>query len=210
MRTWRSRPATSAPGLRSALAADRGPAALAGHPARPGRRRARPHHLLPAQPRPGARRRAGAGPEVGSCSRRDRFNWAEGARCGRVAGGDARRAWPADVAEACMGLSVSSVHRRTPFRCVAWPGVAGRWAECGGRRGARQWRRGSSRRELVCGGSHDPNHDAAMRIGGEAPGRRAHSAPRLGGHACARVTATSDRHRRPATRVWRSAEARCS
>src|ERR671912_661967 len=56
----------------------------------------------------------------------------------------------------------------------------------------------------------DPNHDAAMRIGGEAPGRRAHSAPRLGGHACARVTATSDRHRRPATRVWRSAEARCS
>src|SRR3712207_8538571 len=100
-----------------------------------------------------------------------------------------------------MGLSVSSMHRRTPFRCVVWPGVSGRWGECGGRRGARQWRRGSSRRELVCGGSHDPNHDAAMRIGGEAPGRRAHSAPRLGGHACARVAATSDRRDRKSTRL---------
>jgi hypothetical protein len=67
---------------------------------------------------------------------------------------------------------------------------SGGWPE-----GSSPWRRWSSRRELVCGGSHDPNHDAAMRIGGEAPGRRAHSAPRLGGHTCARVTATSDRHR---------------
>src|SRR3712207_4211445 len=56
----------------------------------------------------------------------------------------------------------------------------------------------------------DPNHDAAMRIGGEAPGRRAHSAPRLAGHAYARVTATSDRHRPLATRPWMSAESPCS
>src|SRR6266511_609764 len=38
-----------------------------------------------------------------------------------------------------------------------------------------------------------PNHDAAMRIGGEAPRRRAHSLPRHGSHGLGRVTATSDR-----------------
>src|SRR6202011_1823646 len=32
-----------------------------------------------------------------------------------------------------------------------------------------------SRRNLVSGGSKDPNHDAAMRIGSEAPKRRTHS-----------------------------------
>jgi hypothetical protein len=30
----------------------------------------------------------------------------------------------------------------------------------------------------------DPDHDAAMRIGGEVPGRRAHSLRRRGSHAC--------------------------
>src|ERR671916_2348926 len=52
----------AAPGLRPALAADRRPAALAGHPARPGHRHSRPHHLFPAQPRPGTRPLAGRGP----------------------------------------------------------------------------------------------------------------------------------------------------
>jgi hypothetical protein len=40
----------------------------------------------------------------------------------------------------------------------------------------------------------DPNHDAVIRIGGEAPGRRAHSKPRRAGHVQYRVAATSDRH----------------
>ena len=49
-----------------------------------------------------------------------------------------------------------------------------------------------------------PNHDAAMRIGGEAPGRRAHSEQRLSGQAFARRTATSDRHGGPPRgRRWR-------
>ena len=43
-----------------------------------------------------------------------------------------------------------------------------------------------------------PDHDAVMRIGGEAPGRRAHSRKRCQHHAMLRVTATSDRQRRPA------------
>src|SRR3954468_23874413 len=44
-----------------------------------------------------------------------------------------------------------------------------------------------------------PDHDAAMRIGGEAPGRRAHSEPRLQGHVRCRVTPPSERHRRSVT-----------
>ena len=40
----------------------------------------------------------------------------------------------------------------------------------------------------------DPDHDAVMRIGGEAPGRRAHSKPRRSGHVQYRVAATSGRH----------------
>src|SRR3954471_18959064 len=47
--------APAAPGLWSAVAADRRPAALARHPARLGYRRSRPYDLLPAQPRPDAR-----------------------------------------------------------------------------------------------------------------------------------------------------------
>jgi len=40
----------------------------------------------------------------------------------------------------------------------------------------------------------DRNHDAVMRIGGEAPRRRAHSKPRLIDHVQGRVAATSVRH----------------
>ena len=39
-----------------------------------------------------------------------------------------------------------------------------------------------SRRNLVFGGSKDPNHDAVMRIGSEAPKRRTHSSIRHGSH----------------------------
>ena len=46
-------------------------------------------------------------------------------------------------------------------------------------------------------GPQGPDHDAVMRIGGEAPGRRAHSQERCQHHGRLRVTATSDRHRRP-------------
>ena len=42
-----------------------------------------------------------------------------------------------------------------------------------------------------------PDHDAVMRIGGEAPGRRAHSQERCQHHGRLRVSATSDRQRRP-------------
>ena len=45
-------------------------------------------------------------------------------------------------------------------------------------------------------GPEGPDHDAVMRIGGEAPGRRAHSRKRCRHHAMLRVTATSDRQRR--------------
>ena len=44
------------------------------------------------------------------------------------------------------------------------------------------------------GSDADPDHDAVIRIGGEAPGRRAHSKPRRAGHVQYRVAATSDRH----------------
>ena len=51
---------------------------------------------------------------------------------------------------------------------------------------------------LVFGGSDaDPDHDAVIRIGGEAPGRRAHSKPRRAGHVHYRVAATSDCHLQP-------------
>src|ERR671928_544591 len=67
--------------------------------------------------------------------------------------------------------------------------------------------RGPARHNLVSGRpATGPDHDAAMRIGGEAPGRRAHSEPRLGGHVPGRVAATSDRHRRSATAARAGAE----
>ena len=42
-------------------------------------------------------------------------------------------------------------------------------------------------------------HDAIMRIGGEAPRRRAHSTPRHESHVGTRVAATSNRHRQTVT-----------
>src|SRR6266516_8031889 len=46
-------------------------------------------------------------------------------------------------------------------------------------------------------GPGGPDHDAVMRIGGEAPRRRTHSRNRFQNHGLLRVTATSDRHRIP-------------
>ena len=64
----------------------------------------------------------------------------------------------------------------------------------------------------------DPDHDAAMRIGGEAPGRRVHTHMRPASHILGRVTATSDHPRQPASVTSTGAEnhrryrlvARCS
>src|SRR5580700_6462130 len=57
-----------------------------------------------------------------------------------------------------------------------------------------------SRHNLVSGGPGDPNHDAAMRIGSEAPKRRTHSFPRHNSHGTNRDppprTVIGDRHKR--------------
>ena len=59
-----------------------------------------------------------------------------------------------------------------------------------------------SRRILVSGRlDQSLNHDAIMRISGEAPRRRAHSTPRLDSQVGSRVAATSNRHRRPVASV---------
>src|SRR5215213_1040352 len=56
-------------------------------------------------------------------------------------------------------------------------------------------------------GPQGPDHDAAMRIGGEAPGRRVQSEQRLSGHSLVRRTATSDHPRQLTTGTPMSAEA---
>ena len=45
------------------------------------------------------------------------------------------------------------------------------------------------------GPTREPDHEAAIRFGGEAPRRRAHSNERFNDHVPARVTTTSDRER---------------
>src|SRR6516164_5476478 len=68
--------------------------------------------------------------------------------------------------------------------------------------------RGTSRHTLVFGGSDaDPNHDAVIRIGGEAPGRRAHSKPRCEDHVQYRVAGAGDQ--REAERTEDLADAVC-
>ena len=49
-----------------------------------------------------------------------------------------------------------------------------------------------SRHNLVFGGSKDPNHDAVMRIGSEAPKRRTHSSIRRVSQGACRDSATSN------------------
>src|ERR1700682_4922792 len=69
-------------------------------------------------------------------------------------------------------------------------------------RGEPAFERGSvPRHNLVFGGSKDPNHDAVMRIGSEAPKRRTHSSIRHESQGTSRDSATSNRYRRRATSV---------
>jgi hypothetical protein len=51
-------------------------------------------------------------------------------------------------------------------------------------RGTRQWTRNIASTLLYSGAWSRPDHDAAMRIDGEVPGRRAHSLRRRESHAC--------------------------
>ena len=62
-------------------------------------------------------------------------------------GGRGRRSWRKLV----WGSPCQAFIAGTPIRCVVLPSVAGRRGGCGGRRGARQLRCVSSRRELVFG-----------------------------------------------------------
>src|ERR1700746_334446 len=79
-------------------------------------------------------------------------------------------------------------------------------SERGQIRGALAIGREPSRHTLVFGGSDaDPDHDAVISIGGEAPGRRAHSKPRRAGHVQYRVASASDPHLQSVIR-WRTAE----
>jgi hypothetical protein len=68
-------------------------------------------------------------------------------------------------------------------------------------------RGGIAPRACIRWASWGPNHDAAMRIGGEAPGRRVQSEQRLWGHSFVRRTATSDHPRQLTTRTPMSSEA---
>jgi len=82
---------------------------------------------------------------------------------------------------------------RHVFRRGVWAMVA--WLFADDPRGARHSAR-RSRRNLVFGGSpREPDHEAVIRFGGEAPRRRAHSNERFNDHVPARVTTTSDRER---------------
>jgi hypothetical protein len=86
-----------------------------------------------------------------------------------------------------------------PGRALIVPELR-RHARCGrmtGPRGARYRARGTRAATLYPVGSYRPDHDASMRIGGEAPRRRTHSTKRYEHHGFSRVTATSDCHRMP-------------
>jgi hypothetical protein len=84
----------------------------------------------------------------------------------------------------------------------AWPRpgpLAARcWRKSRANRGEPAMGARSSRRDLVFGRVRlDPDHEAAIRFEGEAPGRRAHSSDGIRSHGPSRVTATSDRDQRP-------------
>src|SRR3954469_3036698 len=78
-----------------------------------------------------------------------------------------------------------------------WSTVAGRKPSLDDQRGACQRARIIAPHPCIRLVQRVPDHDAVMRIGGEAPGRRAHSQERCQHHGRLRVTATSGRHRRP-------------
>src|ERR1700738_1936893 len=71
-------------------------------------------------------------------------------------------------------------------------GERGAWADSGGPRHWRDYRATN----LYSVDPRGRDHDAVMRIGGEAPGRRVHSCSRREGHVRSRLPATSARQRR--------------
>jgi hypothetical protein len=90
------------------------------------------------------------------------------------------------------GLSLTAASTAAGLGARGRP-VAGRRSVGRCPRGARHQVR-QTRHKLVFGRScWNLNHDAVIRIGGEAPGRRAHSKPRLNDHVQSRVATTSDR-----------------
>ena len=95
-------------------------------------------------------------------------------------------------------MSSSRARERRGHRfCVASP-VAGRGRQGVDTEGSSPASATDRARVLVFGGPWDPDHDAIMRIEGEAPGRRFHSSRRCNAHVAGRVTAASDRRRSPA------------
>ena len=98
------------------------------------------------------------------------------------------------------GLSLTAASTAAGLGARGRP-VAGRRSVGRCPRGARHQAR-QTRHKLVFGRScWNLNHDAVIRIGGEAPGRRAHSKPRLNDHVQSRVATTwpgGRRARRPA------------
>src|SRR5215213_1723722 len=98
----------------------------------------------------------------------------------------------------CQGLSSAAVFLRL--------GSVGRRLRANPR-GVRHRARVIAPRACIRWASWGPNHDAAMRISGEAPGRRVQSEQRLSGQPFIRRTATSDHPRQLTTRTPMSAEA---
>lgn len=92
------------------------------------------------------------------------------------------------------------VHRDPGFAHLAVSSATARLLRAGmAIRGEPACGRDQSRHNLVSGRSKDPNHDAVMRIGSEAPKRRTHSSSRHESQGACRDSATSNRHRRPIT-----------
>src|SRR5215203_4473323 len=102
----------------------------------------------------------------------------------------------------CAGGTVAVLARLCALavigRCPETRGQVGR-AKAEPRRSEGSLPAGADHRAttLYSVGPQGPDHDAVMRIGGEAPGRRAQSRKRCQHHAMLWVTATSDRQRRP-------------
>ena len=119
--------------------------------------------------------------------------------------GNTSRPISTSTSSACMGLGVSDLEcrHRVPS-CVEFISVAAAQPRFGARRSEGSSPSGADHcaTSLYPADRGDPGHDPAMRIGGEAPGRRAHSSTRHESHRKARVTATSDRHRQPAGEPW--------
>src|SRR3954449_3802564 len=98
----------------------------------------------------------------------------------------------------CQGLSSAAAFLR-----FCWAGRRLR----ANPRGVRHRARVIAPRACIRWAAWGPNHDAAMRISGEAPGRRVQSKQRLSGQPFVRRTATSDHPRQLTTRTPMSAEA---